>query len=150
MKNIKDYLYLYLGCEVMIEPYEPHSYKDVIEAIVVGESVNFKKAGDYYFDDANEFNIKLILRPLYDMTAKERLQWFREYRTIPKVNEYYNPEELRWLLKQGFDLFNLIPEGLAIDKTKLKSEQNPERSVATGLNQGINVDKQIKQNPFGG
>lgn len=32
---------------------------------------------------------------------------------------FVHPEKLLYLLKQGFDLFNLIPEGLAIDKTKL-------------------------------
>jgi hypothetical protein len=32
----------------------------------------------------------------------------------------------------------------------LNSEQNPERSVATGFNQGTNADKQIKQNPLDG
>lgn len=30
-------------------------------------------------------------------------------------------ESFRYLLKQHFDLFNLIPEGLAIDKTKIKT-----------------------------
>ena len=27
------------------------------------------------------------------------------------------PEAILYLLKQGFDLFNLIPEGIALDKT---------------------------------
>ena len=30
------------------------------------------------------------------------------------------PDSILFLIKQGFDLFNLIPEGLALDKTKIK------------------------------
>lgn len=70
-KKLSDYLHLYLGCEVRIFPLDGDEYLDTIEAIVVGESVNFKKSGDYYFDDANEFLISLVLRPLSSMTEEE-------------------------------------------------------------------------------
>ena len=35
---------------------------------------------------------------------------------------FYCSEQFLWLLRKGFDLFNLIPDGLAIDKTSLKKQ----------------------------
>lgn len=74
-KDIKDYLHYYLGCQVRIFPLESDEYIDTIEGIVVGESVNFKKTGDYYFDDVNEFKIALLLRPLSDMKEDDVREW---------------------------------------------------------------------------
>lgn len=111
-KEIKDYIHLYLGCEVMVESDNSDSYKDVIEAIVVEESVNLKKTSDYYFEGYNDFEIKLLLRPLSDMTDEEADI------THGILNDYHTHEATRFLLSKHFDLFNLIPEGLAIDKTK--------------------------------
>ena len=45
---------------------------------------------------------------------------------------------------------HISKEDAIIELKKLHSEQNPERSIATGLNQGTKADNQIKQNPFGG
>jgi hypothetical protein len=67
---------------------------------------------------------KPILRPLSDMTQKERKQigptWHKEYEPEITDNEF-NTEEIRLMLSKGFDLFGLIDAGLAIDKTTLQT-----------------------------
>jgi hypothetical protein len=55
---------------------------------------------------------------------------------------FYCAEQFQYLLSKSFDLFNLIPEGLAIEKTKLNSGKNPERSVATEDDSNSKVDNQ--------
>lgn len=138
--NIKDYLHLYLSCEILIEPYEDQpAYIDTIDGICVGESVNFKKASDYYFDDLNDFDIKPLLHPLSDMTDEE----CDEFGIASDGGEYlygcFEPdavyggwmahieissvsERLNEMRKRGFDCDGLIEAGLAIDKTKLDAK----------------------------
>ena len=36
------------------------------------------------------------------------------------IDEIYTPQQFTYLLSKHFDLFNLIPDGLAVDKTTLK------------------------------
>lgn len=72
-------------------------------------------------------NIKPILRPLSDMTEDECKAICRVTRDAKATliiltavgKEAHNPQITVWLLKQGFDLFQLTPSGQAIDKTKL-------------------------------
>ena len=90
---------------------------------------------------------KFILRPLSDMTYKEAKEWLQtlhnaaDILVIDKTNVGFGfnpkaattsrfinfesfkhgyPDGFRYLLSQGFDLFNLIESGLAIDKTTIK------------------------------
>lgn len=124
-KQIKDYLHLYLGCKFI-----HNVHKGVFElcGYNIYEAYAQNSLGVSTFDARQ---IKLILRPLSDMTPSE----FKEV-------EAYHPETKRWLdvghlddggkvqfdswspyvtvylLSKGFDLFGLIEEGLAIDKTK--------------------------------
>lgn len=73
-------------------------------------------------------SIKLLLRPLSDMTSEER-----QHMCICPVDLHKGPTELQadkvtchtaektaYLLSRGFDLFGLIERGLAIDETKNK------------------------------
>lgn len=52
------------------------------------------------------------------------VQWGHEgdlrSKNVPQTKESFYPEELPFLLSRGFDLFNLIPDGLAINKTTLQ------------------------------
>src|SRR5688572_910316 len=130
MKDIKDYLHLYLGCDVK------HEALKNIRPLTPAWYGALQKENILYL-------LKPILRPLSDMTEEEAigLAKIQKY-DIPEddgvreelINIYtYDDEELTlgnylpvkyyldgllYLLKQSFDLFNLIPEGLAIDKTK--------------------------------
>lgn len=131
MKKIEDYLHLYLGCEVKVP--------GAIAQLTAGLLADW---------DFLHHGIKPILRSLIDMTEEEAREYAFLYmkrlgRDVPvkvsiendavKVtvgNENHcavlwpegsygqKPESLRYLLSKHFDLFNLIPEGLALDKTK--------------------------------
>ena len=123
MKDIKDYLHLYVGCTLrcdtgfvilmsVIPEIIPHTSFGI--AVINGSESYRTNLGDY----------KPVLRPLSDMTEEEcnLLGWDYKYqgKIISHRAENLSPEEVRILLKQGFDLFNLIESGLSIDKTKIK------------------------------
>ena len=85
-----------------------------------------------YSDNQDKIFPLLLLRPLSDLTEDEGFElsdtmgFFTpdNFITAIKSGSKYvmdfrlSFELTQYLLKQGFDLFNLIPEGLAIDKTK--------------------------------
>ncbi len=123
MKDIKDYLYFHLGCE-MINPYgQIHKLTfDNYETLLVWG--------------------KPILRHMSDMTEKERgellsiigePQMYKEYEFSIGDNGFlivfidgsggsfgFNPEAIKYVLKKHIDIFDLITEGIAIDKTEIK------------------------------
>lgn len=152
MKEIKDYLHLYLGCEVI---YKDEHYN------LTGVSKPYKSTDTTFGDFSirpteggfrsiihsmtNFDDIKLVLRKLSDMTegelreltpiiAPDRIFSDKDYQRalegikekgISAINFDDNEpiivfEFTRWALSKGFDLFNLINEGLAIDKSTLK------------------------------
>jgi|SRR3989304_6284503 len=102
---------------------------------------------EYKVSSEDIINIKLILRPLSDMTeeeAKELAAIYTGYRiTYAKIKDgqiifnylvgdqvdenvmdlgYMNGECFVHLLSKGFDIFNLIPEGIALNKTKVMKD----------------------------
>ncbi len=119
-KSIKDYLHLYLN-EV-----------DVIISTVSDEfKTHFGHApghktqlGPMLFAVILEghVTVKPILRNLSGMTEEEMKEL-----GINSIDELRGntgqiivlAKDIPYLLSKGFDLFNLIPEGLAIDKSKL-------------------------------
>lgn len=72
--------------------------------------------------------------------------WARGYADRNERKIVLNSHKMtHYLLKQGFDIFNLIESGQAIHEIKLlNSEPNPERSVATKLSSEQNAGKQIR------
>ena len=113
MKDIKDYLHLYLGAMFIVD----------------GQSGRFKLSGynpytgiqnvcgECVFDDLSK--IKLILRSLSDMTEEEDQIEFPQNNRGEFIDMHWYPDGYIWLLSKGFDLFNLIEENLAIDKNSL-------------------------------
>lgn len=96
--------------------------------------------------------IKPILRSLYDMTNEEAIETARliyEYEDFTKIETrrnshghllvefgtqsrkvynatmdcMYNPDQFRYLIKKGFDIFELIHEGLALDAKSIQPPQ---------------------------
>jgi hypothetical protein len=130
-KNIKDYLHLYLGCEVL---WEDESGNTGGTEILDGHLIESSKV--------LKIIIKPILRPLSDITKEEvadlmgvdgfikRGNWSEpffqcEYEDLSNDQRFkhlyitqMSPTQTVFLIKSRFDLFNLIPEELAIDKTK--------------------------------
>lgn len=110
MKNIKDYLHLYIGCKV--------SYTGMAN----NRTLTVKWLGGLL--EANGWqNIKPILRPLSDMTEEE----FKAAGLVthPKhwkehiANYSFQIRTITYLLSRGFDIFGLIEENLAINKTTI-------------------------------
>lgn len=160
MKNIKDYLHLYLGCDCIVTLFNNPEPKDLILTPTVVKS--------YYSNVIT--GIKPILRRLSDITdaefnflVKERFQYSRFIKTMVENESiiepaaiYFkglkdiggreietqctqpmsslNPAQFLYLLSIGIDLFGLIEAGLAIDATMLNQGTEPDRSVATMLN----------------
>jgi hypothetical protein len=128
-KNIKDYMHLYLGNRAILNLHdEPEPYHVDVDGILIDM-------------DMNACSIQLILRPLSDMSEDEALEVAENILSLNGLNlddwsakdivsayveqwDRYTPEETKWLLSKGFDLFGLIESGLAIDKTKLTDHGN--------------------------
>jgi hypothetical protein len=76
--------------------------------------------------------IKLYLRPLSDITKEETNEWRSGIRKCAKNNigiledgfachsAFHDAWGTAYLISKRFDIFNLIPNGFAIDKTKSK------------------------------
>lgn len=105
-QDIKDYIHMYIGCEAL------HSHGHTFE--ITHDDISYCVTWPSMY--------KLILRKLSDMTEEDRLKYgwtIEETDEGLKVN--YPFESFRLLCKDGWDLFGLIPAGLAIDKTSLKN-----------------------------
>lgn len=115
MKELKDYLHLYIGCKIQ---------RPGINGQVLVETLDLKYASWILsFEDA-----KLILRRLESMTEIEGEEMYSGMTgsfevDIPIIGGdtatiRLSPYQIQFLLSKGFDLFDLIDAGLAIeDKT---------------------------------
>ena len=137
-KNIKDYLHLHIGCEVVSMDGGKMVY--ILAGIDSDGTPLFKTKKSGF----NQFlsSWKLAVRPLNDMRREEKIEivtsvtynhvrfssdesalgCFDEDKYKNKIArmEFY-ADEVKYLLSKHFDLFGLIPAGLAIDKTTLKT-----------------------------
>ena len=144
-KEIKGYLHLYLGCQVM-DLY--NNQVGLLSGIITMDAgikicVFHKTTWHLSIDE-----VKLILRPLSSMTEEEIVKLFLlkglDYsKDVTRTNitenfiqiEYkcggellsdymvapiFNTEQFRYLLSHHFDLFNLIESNLAIDAGEVK------------------------------
>jgi hypothetical protein len=141
-KEVKDYLFLYLGCEVMaFHPYadEPGPSKAYLTGITGMDEYNVELQFHNGVHAEEEpcyikyEEVEPILRPLSDMTNTEAIEMWDiinphrlHFDVSVKVNYYkrktscFSAEEVRILLSKHFDLFGLIEAGLAIDSTTIK------------------------------
>ncbi len=156
-EDLKRFLPLYIGCEVMVTRPESASVQMRLTGISIDDMDSedemfsaqvFEGDGpDAYEGKGNilvgEEEVQLILRPLSSMTEDENLtaqeivsafdklltrsgnarifneRLRGEFNTIEK--DIFKMSQLTiYLLSIGIDLFNLIPSGLAIDKTTMK------------------------------
>ena len=122
-KELKDYLHLYLGCEVLVEG----DIRKLITIYLNGYvEVNYNDIGGQEFP-INE--IKPILRPLSDMTEAEKITYEK---MVSDAQDYDGTkmsawtdsfiveisEHIKWLLSKHFDIFNLHDAGLCLYKNK--------------------------------
>jgi hypothetical protein len=122
-KNIKDYLHLYLGCKIMrfnkyLKPIEGTLYGITEKYILVTHGMCIVRVG---LDE----DFKIILRSMLDMSEVEKNE-ASDFVVETENFKYYStgfPHYAKcthYLLSKGFDLFGLIPAGLAIDATTLQ------------------------------
>ncbi len=132
-KELKDYLHLYLGCEAQFK----YTMRENDFELRIGKIIALYKNGivdacdlrtnhnGIVYHNYKQDIIKPILRPLSDMTEDERNQFesskvFVKATPVHQVgNMQWTPETFKYLLSIGIDLFGLINDGLAIDKTTL-------------------------------
>lgn len=113
-KNIKDYLHLYLGCECLL-----HLELGTMSEKLTGVTENEDGETICYFLNSNKSfrksdTVKLLLRPLSDMTEEEKKEYGKGKSFINV--QYLSPADFMYLLLRHFDVFGLIESGLAIDK----------------------------------
>jgi hypothetical protein len=124
-KNIKDYLHLYIGCNVQWNKARGFTLTKVNWLFNEFEIDQDESGYTETFNEKTVHEIKPILRPLSDMTEEEchTLGWAYLNSNGNKIlnhsPEYLNPEDFKYLLSRGFDLFGLIESGLAIDKSSI-------------------------------
>ena len=106
-KELKDYLHLYLGCDCYYPPKEN------------GEKGGYIKLLPEMLKYAEQ--IKPILRPLSDMTEKEKENIGGTDWTSVDGDWEYSPETFLFLLSKRFDIFGLIEAGFAVNATELNS-----------------------------
>src|SRR5688572_95516 len=110
MKDIKDYLHLYLGQPCRWKAFGDDQWKDA--------TIDLKLLDRIY--DRQPIEVKPILRPVPSLTNKEKDEVFHtEFNNKLHTTTVYF-ESFRLLLIRGVDLFGLIPDGLAIKKTSTK------------------------------
>lgn len=103
---------MYLGCEVETAA----GYGNIYSVSADFARVNFgwQKPMEYLgFDE-----IKLVLRPLSDMTEEENTHVQAIVDRMGAVHDAANMAEITaYLTSKHFDLFGLIESGLAVEKT---------------------------------
>lgn len=130
--ELKDVLHFYIGCKGWDSEAPGEEIMTIIGySIINGNHLISDEHGNF---DIPIKDIKPILRPLSDMTDDE-IKYVGEdlkqgtwnapdIRSNPKLAwsiHHMNPVVFVYLINQGFDLFDLIESGQAIDKTKLKN-----------------------------
>ena len=145
MREIKDFIHLYLGCEVF-DSFN-NSRTSLVGVSDTGVTVAYNTEWKLRFDE-----VKPILRKISSMTEEEAIEYLKmKYNAVaviecrkdnsgfwyslakglaetknPKfiffgqIKDTSYPEQFVWLLSKGFDLFGLCEAGFAIDKDSLK------------------------------
>lgn len=110
MKDIKDYLHLYLKVWGTVSESAHSLYINgewALSAAILSEVM------------LGKMKFAPHLRNLSDITEEEKEYRWNTFCNIREINQEVVAEEIKWLLSKGFDLFGLIESGDALDKTKL-------------------------------
>lgn len=120
--ELKDVIHLLMGCELL------HSYGDMDVSVgrMVGITASEVNPGRTVVITSENFaewfveDVKPILHRLSSMTEEEDQKEFPAHNRGEFIDMHWHPEGFHWLLSKGFDLFNLIDSGQAIDAETLK------------------------------
>jgi hypothetical protein len=126
MKQLNDYIHLYLGCEFLYRTKETklHDWTEFTKMKLDADQLSVF----YRLYENPLCEYKLVLRRLDDMTEEEMEEvWYMsEPKDVLVMNSIsrcrkvsLTAERTRYLLSICFDLFGLIDSGLAIDRKTL-------------------------------
>lgn len=106
MKELKDYIHLYVGCRVQWTRSDGNIVK---QELTLSDASWLRERAD----------AKLILRPLESMIEEECNEWNRLNDTLYTMADganqvMQNAAAVAWVLSKGFDLFGLKEAGLAV------------------------------------
>lgn len=134
MKEIKDYLHLYLGCECLAndEQFKLYGVEVTDTGTLAYDGTMIDGIHQCWWIENCDF--KLILRPLSDMTEEEGKFIVDNYSfrsvSMPHNKKGFGIEIAKrlseqmavaqYLLSKHFDLFNLHEQGLCLYKSDLK------------------------------
>lgn len=129
-KELKDYAHLYIGCQIELnESKFADEQEDRVFTLggVWGNSFCVNELGDFWYKfeayHNGESHDKLLLRPLSDMTDSEFGEWYKLNSPLHSNDVREESEKqarcTKYLLDKRFDIFGLIENGTAIDKTKI-------------------------------
>lgn len=110
--NIEDYLHLYLGCD---------TNNGKLVGINGSDCILLSHNGQMIYESLHDKNqpIKPILRKFGDLSIIESTELNKRGISIGQRKGYsFTPDAILYLLSLRIDLFNLIAEGLAIDRNK--------------------------------
>ena len=109
-KKLQDYLHYYIGCQMMYSSHhepqnEPYvlTFKNIEEAIEFGDRPILRRLEDITDEEDQEYHKLLLTKELDDYSIRHDC-----------------PESFHYLLKRGFDLFDLIDSGVAADAKLIK------------------------------
>lgn len=129
-KQLKDYLHLYLGCDLWTGTGRVKLIAIQAECIPNTDFTVYCLNGNIIHRCTMDENTKPLLRPLSSMTEEEgkildamAQQQHDNFTEIPNCKFFTgirtkSADAFLYMLSRSFDLFNLIPDGLAIDSTK--------------------------------
>ena len=99
-------------------------------------TTGYYDCGEYGFREVKNYSFKPYLFPLSSMTEEQKIKCFEgtdieldenseiwskissdTYTTITNMNNWL--KVINWLLKNHFDIYGIVPKGLAIDCTNL-------------------------------
>lgn len=123
--KITDYIHFYVGAKIL--------YKGVVSTITgLQNSVDGMPGPVMFFNNegtkglANLKDCKLLLIPISKLTAEDFRQLDGRKQLAPLEDfivtysaylPYFSPNDTMFLISKGYDVFNLIKEGYAIDIT---------------------------------
>lgn len=142
-KDIKDYLHLYMGCECIansgtsrnrfkLDPFSINYYKDVLGIVYpilrplssmdISEAKMMLLQVEFFTDhqvNVLEVSDNSFIGIVYEIQYNDVGRFWKKQQSLTRNLE---PAHIKFMLSKGFDLFNLIPEGLAIDSTTLTQQ----------------------------
>lgn len=124
MKELKDYIHLYIGCKLQHVP-DDGTIATLIGIDIASGTATVKLFNDdhHMYGECSIDGIKLILRPLSDLTSKEQDELWHADEPLGVISMYNGdnnrkivlaPERMAYLLSKGFDLFGLRESGLCV------------------------------------